>query len=156
MPDETLKLQDQLLKETGGIYRFMDKPLYNIDDMDDRAFMRDHRMEGVYVVACAEMVDETRPGTVYVNDMDAGAPIVSPNAWGGGCSLGFRVRQFIREYGVAYNIRFEGAYSSGGKALPPFCFRAEKSAQAKNRGGLPGARPAGFAGRPGRYGAAEK
>lgn len=77
MPDETLKLQDQLKKEAGEVYQFISKPVYNIDDMDDRAFMRDHRMEGVYVLGCKAMVDVDRPGRVYVNGADAGEPIVS-------------------------------------------------------------------------------
>lgn len=131
MPDETLKLQDQLKKEAGEVYQFISKPVYNIDDMDDRAFMRDHRMEGVYVLGCKAMVDVDRPGRVYVNGADAGEPIVSPSAWGGGCSLGLRVRRFIRDYGQSYTVRYEGAFSVEGNALPSFSFQLNSLPKSK-------------------------
>ncbi len=124
MPDETLKLQDELRKKAGGMYQFISKPVYNIDDMDNAAFMLDHEMEGVYVLGCAADVDPDHPGKVYVDEVDAGAPVLSHSPWGG-CSLGFKVRRFIREYGKTYTIRYEGGMSVEGEPLPPYTFQLE-------------------------------
>lgn len=131
MPDETLKLKEQQRKEAGGVYQFITNPVYNIDDMDDGTFMADHRMEGVYVMGCKVMVDAERLGKVYVDDVDAGEPVVTPNTWSGGCSLGLRVRRFIREYGKSYKIRYEGGFSEEGNALPDFSFELESLPKSK-------------------------
>lgn len=124
MPDETLKMQDGLQGRAAaeGFFLFSRKPVYNIDDMDDGLFMRDHRMEGIFPLGCVETIDVSRPGTVFVDGQNAGVPVISENHWGKGTNLGLRVRRFIREYDKEYNIRYTGAYTKEGMKLPDFAF----------------------------------
>ena len=50
MPDETIALKAKAIlgnQDPSDIYVFNSKPYYNIDNMDNPAYMNDHRMEGV-------------------------------------------------------------------------------------------------------------
>lgn len=122
MPDETLKMQEKMGRRAEGVFQFTRQPYYNIDDMDDGAFMRDHRMEGIFPIGCTENIDPCSPGKVLVDGQDAGAPIVCPNVWGGGVTLGLRVRRFILDYDREYEVCYKDAKTRDGQALPDFCF----------------------------------
>ncbi len=121
MPDDTINiLEDQFKGDGKSPFVLWNAPVYNIDDMDNAAFMQDHRMEGVYVILYQGALDPQHPGTVFVDGQDAGAPILSTGAFGGATMIGFRVRRFIREYGKTYRLRYEGARTPDGKAVEPF------------------------------------
>lgn len=120
--DETLQLQDMLKTRMMGDFLFIRDPRYNIDDMDDAMFMRDHRMQGIFPLGCIKEIDPAHPGIVRVDGQDAGAPVLSPNSWGGGTILGLRVRRFIREYDRDYQILYEGALAKDGEPVDTFAF----------------------------------
>ena len=79
MPDETIALKGKALEAGGGPsegYVFMNRPVYNIDDMDNAAFMGDHRMEGVFTVMAQQEVAPDQPGQVYVDGEYSGEGII--------------------------------------------------------------------------------
>ena len=125
MPDNTLEMKESFFSrndEASRLYHFIQKPVYNIDDMDDAMFMKDHRMEGVFVIACRASIDPAWPGDVIVNGKKTAEGIISPSVWENGCEIGLPVRKQLRQYNTSYEIRYENAKTTDGETLPPFSF----------------------------------
>ncbi len=125
--DETTKLQNEAAAtaptlNVGDIFHFIQNPVYNIDDVDHSLYMRDHRMEGVYVIFCEKAIDEDFPGQFFVDGSFAGEAMIMATPLGEGCHVAFSVRRFIREYGKNYNLRYTGAKTLDGEILDDFSF----------------------------------
>lgn len=122
--DETLYLKEQAqlpVKDT-GIFFSHTPAMYNIDDMDDANFMRDHRMEGTFSITSRITVTPAYPGSVYVDGIYSASAIVFPNLFSAGSVIGLPVRRMIHEYGKTYRIRYEGAQDENGHTLPVYEF----------------------------------
>lgn len=128
MPDETIALKGKALEAGGGPsegYVFMNRPVYNIDDMDNAAFMGDHRMEGVFTVMAQQEVAPDQPGQVCVDGEYSGEGIIGKGFLPGSVCIGLPVRRRMREYGKTYTVRYEGARKKDGTPVPPLEFKLE-------------------------------
>lgn len=126
MPDETIALKGKALESTDNAssdYVFMNRPLYNIDDMDNSAFMSDHRMEGVFTVMSKCAVSPDFPGQIYVDGVYSGDGITAPGFMPGTTTIGLPVRRLMREYGKTYTIRYENAKKADGSPMEPLEFQ---------------------------------
>lgn len=125
MPDETISLKGKALGAGDGPadgYVFMNRPVYNIDDMDNSAFMSDHRMEGVFTVMANYEVSPQAPGQVYVDGSYSGDGIIARGFLLGSTCIGLPVRRYMREYGRTYTVRYENAQMKDGSPMPPLEF----------------------------------
>ena len=125
MPDETIALKAKAVlqdQDPASYYIFNNKPVYNIDNMDNPAYMNDHRMEGVYSLMCKASIDPAVPGIVLINGMKAGEAIIGKGFFPGSVIIGLPVRRFLTEYGKTYKVRYEGARTLEGAELPPLEF----------------------------------
>ena len=80
-----------------------EKTLYNLDDMDPRAYMMNRNMSGCYAIYSKKEIDPEFPGTVWINGNNAGNAVLGA-VFRGGQSIGFFVRPF--SFLMILNIRF--------------------------------------------------
>lgn len=120
--DATHKLKEeaQRLATENPNFKLIEKPYYNIDDMDPAQYMWDRNLSGCYVFTCVKQVDPQCPGEVIINGEPTGAPILGTNMWGSGQNIGVFVRKHLREYGKTYEIRYTGAKAADGTDLGEF------------------------------------
>jgi len=120
--DQTARLMNQSKKKMTNhpdIY-FTRDPVYNINDVDGKDYMFDHRMSGCYSIACKKKLSESHPGKYYVNGQYAGEPILNQAL--GRQNIGLYMRQWLTEYDITYQIRVEGLVTEIGEELEPFEF----------------------------------
>ena len=96
-----------------------EKTLYNLDDMDPRAYMMNRNMSGCYAIYSKKEIDPEFPGTVWINGNNAGNAVLGA-VFRGGQSIGFFVRPFFLSYDTEYQIHYEGAKSIDGEEAIPF------------------------------------
>lgn len=92
-------------------------PVYNIDDVDGKAFMTDHQMSGCYSLECRKQIDPAHPGQYYINGQPAGHPIIGKTFGGRNCGL--FLRKYLQEYDRDYHIRVEGMQAVDGSEIAP-------------------------------------
>ncbi len=119
--DETSKLIHK--SHIGGAdapaVSLLSEPVYNIDDVDGKSYMMDHRMSGCLGLVCFRPLAEDAGGRCYVNGEDAGAPVVGGGMFGT-TMLGVFVRKHFTEYDHDYTVRLEGMKAADGSEIPSF------------------------------------
>lgn len=117
--DETTKLiQESTRGETASI-TLMSEPVYNIDDVDGKPYMMDHRMSGCFPVISKKLLGPNAGGKYYVNGQYAGAPIIGEPSFMGQF-MGLFMRKWLTEYDTDYQIRLEGLVAEDGTEVAPF------------------------------------
>lgn len=121
--DATFDLLSQVNKGKTDhpIMFMMSDPVYNIDDMDGRAYMIDHRMSGCMCINSTKEIAKNNPGQIFINDKYAGEAIIG-NPGFMGQVIGIFLRTEVTEYDKDYNIRYEGAIDMDGMEMFPFEF----------------------------------
>jgi len=121
--DETAALLGQAKRGEVNRAEFMmiNEPVFNIDDMEGRCYMGNHRMSGCYAVICKADLAEEPNGRYYVNGVYAGTPIIG-HGFMGGCDVGVFLRKMLTEYDTDYQVRLEGLVTKDGTELAPFEF----------------------------------
>ena len=119
--DETARLlQESARKEMGEQdITLTGEPVYNIDDIDGRAYMGDHRMSGCYTLGCRKPINENAGGRYYVNGEYAGEPIIGRPIFGRR-DIALFMRKWLKEYDTDYLVRLEGMIAEDGSEIAPF------------------------------------
>lgn len=104
------------------VMSMMSESTYNIDDMDGRAYMIDHRMSGCMSINSSKAIDKNYPGEIYINGKYTGKAIIG-NPGFFGQVIGIFLRTEVTEYDTDYSIRYEGAVDLDGVMMEPFEFK---------------------------------
>ncbi len=106
-------------KSTGHSCIYLDSDtVYNIDDMDPRAYMQERRMSGCYTVISSAMINPEYPGEVWIDGEYAGDAVIGNKDVIQ--TIGFFVRKKFTEYGKTYHIKYCHAVADNGYELEPF------------------------------------
>ena len=119
--DETTKLIQESAQGTtdSADIVLMGEPVYNIDDVDGKSYMMDHRMSGCFALISKKPLGPNAGGTYSVNGVRAGAPVIgSPSFMGQ--MVGLFLRKWLTEYDTDYQVRLEGLNAEDSTEVAPF------------------------------------
>lgn len=121
--DETTKLVHEAAQEKAGPAELipMGEPVWNLDDVDGKSYMMDHRMSGCFALLSTKPLAEDAGGTYWVNGVCAGAPVIGASSFMGQM-IGLFLRSRLTEYDTDYEIRLEGVKAKDGSVLAPYAF----------------------------------
>ena len=119
--DETKRLLHEATQASTEIpdISLFTEPIYNIDDVDGKPFMMDHRLSGCFPLVSRKKLDKNVEGRYYVNGKYAGAPIIGEMMFGS-CQMGLFVRKWFTEYDTDYQLRVEALVAEDGSEIAPF------------------------------------
>ena len=103
------------------VFSFIQRPVYNLDEMDGKPCMASLRFTGCYTIISGEEIDLEHPGMIYIDGKATREPIILSTP-GFGVIVGMRIRGYATEYDTDYTITYKGARGTDGKELPEFSF----------------------------------
>ncbi len=119
--DETIDLLQGTLGARGPLPDLMPmgEPVWNIDDVDGRSYMIDHRMSGCFALISAKPLGDDAGGRLFVNGTFAGAPVIGAPFYQGQ-TVGLFLRPWLTQYDTDYHLRLEGVTAADGTVLAPY------------------------------------
>lgn len=93
--------------------------VYDIDDVDGKMYMLDHRFSGCALLGFTKRMDEETEGTVTYEGERVPYVLTTLQAVEGAQFLGVFVRNICTEYGKDYVFHFEGFQDTDGNRMEP-------------------------------------
>ncbi len=92
---------------------------YDLDDVDGKMYMLDHRFSGAFIVQFSKKMDENIPGQITYEGTPVDYVLTTAQVAGGVQLLGIYVRNICTEYGTDYTFHFEGFTDTDGNVIDP-------------------------------------
>lgn len=93
---------------------------YNIDDVDGKMYMLDHRFSGCVVLRFSKTMDESVYGKVTCNGVEVKQGVIAQLDGTGGIQMfGLPVRDVCTEYDTVYTFHIEGFVDTDGNTMEP-------------------------------------
>lgn len=93
---------------------------YNIDDVDGKMYMLDHRFSGCIVLQFTKEMDESIYGRVTYNGIELKQGVIAKIDVAGGIQMfGLPVRDVCKEYDTSYTLHIEGFTDTDGNMMEP-------------------------------------
>ena len=94
--------------------------VYNVDDVDGKMYMLDHRFSGCVVLRFTKTMDESVGGKVTCEGVELPPSVIAKIDVAGGMQmLGIPVRGFLTEYDKEYTLCVEGFTDTDGNTMEP-------------------------------------
>lgn len=97
----------------------MSPPVWNIDDVDGKAYMMDHRLSGCFGLMVTKKIDPNHPGQLYIDGKPAGR-IILFSGFGGMQGVALFLRSSLREYDHDYKVEYKDAIDVDGIPVEPY------------------------------------
>ncbi|MCL6663942.1 glycoside hydrolase family 3 protein [Paenibacillus amylolyticus] len=121
--DGTFELLAGLHDDNQAAMSFLQKPVYNLDEMDRRESMISLVYSGCFCIKSSKHIDPQQPGMVYIDSKATEAPLIEKPTAMFGQLVGIIVRKYLLEYNKEYEVRYAGAYDTDGMEIPEFTFK---------------------------------
>ncbi len=92
---------------------------YDLDDVDGKMYMLDHRFSGAFIVQFSKKMDESIPGQITYDGSPVDYVLTTAQVAGGVQLLGIYVRNICTAYATDYTFHFEGFTDTDGNVIDP-------------------------------------
>lgn len=105
--------------------------LYEIDDVDGKMYMLDHRFSGCFLAQFSKEIDESVKGRITYEGKELPYVLTKVAVAGNMQMMGIFVRDICREYDTEYVLHIEGFVDTDGQEMEPedFTFRTSEKGQ---------------------------
>ncbi|WP_083886294.1 glycoside hydrolase family 3 protein [Paenibacillus sonchi] len=121
--DGTFELLAGLHDDNQAAMSFLQKPVYNLDEMDRRESMISLVYSGCFCIKSSKHIDPQQPGMVYIDGKATEAPLIEKPTAMFGQLVGIIVRKYLLEYNKEHEVRYAGAYDTDGIEISEFIFK---------------------------------
>ncbi|QLG40499.1 glycoside hydrolase family 3 C-terminal domain-containing protein [Paenibacillus sp. E222] len=121
--DGTFELLAGLHDDNQAAMSFLQKPVYNLDEMDRRESMISLVYSGCFCIKSSKHIDPQQPGMVYIDGEATEAPLIEKPTTMFGQLVGIIVRKYLLEYNKEHEVRYAGAYDTDGIEISEFTFK---------------------------------
>ncbi len=98
---------------------------YDLDDVDGKMYMLDHRFSGAFIVSFSKTIDESIPGKITYQGKDVDYILTTVQVAGGLQLLGIYVKDICTEYSKSYVFHFEDFTDTDGNVIDPQDYTVE-------------------------------
>ena len=100
--DGTFELLAGLHDDNQAAMSFLQKPVYNLDEMDRRESMISMVYSGCFCIKSSKHINPQQPGMVYIDGKATEAPLIEKPTAMFGQLVGIIVRKYLLEYNKEY------------------------------------------------------